>query len=88
MSAINSYQKLPVIVQAIQFTPENEREIVDWLGIHYPTRNQLDEGVLLIHTLEGTMQANYTDWIIKGIKGEFYPCKDDIFRATYKECEK
>lgn len=38
---------------------------------------------ILIRTLEGVMRADYGDWIIKGVKGEFYPCKDDIFRATY-----
>lgn len=47
------------------------------------TRNQGD-GTLNIHTLEGTMRADVGDWIIRGVKGEFYPCKPDIFEATYE----
>ena len=39
---------------------------------------------LLIHTLEGVMRANFGDWIIRGVKGEFYPCKPEIFEATYE----
>ncbi len=38
----------------------------------------------MIHTLEGEMRADPLDWIIKGVKGEFYPCKPDIFAATYE----
>jgi hypothetical protein len=45
------------------------------------------EGKLFIPTLEGTMCANPGDWIIKGVKGEFYPCKPDIFAATYEPVE-
>lgn len=42
---------------------------------------------LEIHTLEGTMLASYGDYIIKGVRGEYYPCRADIFRETYEECE-
>lgn len=45
------------------------------------------QDTLLIPTLEGTMRAGVGDWIIRGIKGELYPCKDDIFRATYEPVE-
>ena len=45
----------------------------------------LKQGYIEIETLEGIMKANFGDYIIKGIKGEFYPCKPDIFQATYKE---
>ena len=44
-------------------------------------------GMLIISTLEGEMEAKIGDWIIKGVKGELYPCKDDIFRATYEPVE-
>lgn len=44
-------------------------------------------GDLIISTLEGDMRCGVGDWVIKGIKGEFYPCKDDIFQATYEEVE-
>ena len=40
---------------------------------------------MIVHTLEGDMKANPGDWIITGVKGEQYPCKDDIFKATYEE---
>lgn len=43
------------------------------------------DGALLIATLEGVMKANYGDWIIRGVAGEFYPCRSDIFEATYEE---
>ena len=43
------------------------------------------DGGIVIHTLEGDMRADPEDWIIKGVKGEFYPCKPDIFEATYDE---
>lgn len=52
----------------------------DWR--FYPEQNRF---VILIDTLEGTMEANVGDYIIKGIKGEFYPCKPDIFEQTYEE---
>jgi hypothetical protein len=44
-------------------------------------------GALMIRTLEGDMRADYEDWIIRGVKGEFYPCKPDIFEATYEPAE-
>lgn len=44
-------------------------------------------GFLLIATLEGVMQAKPGDWVIRGVQGEFYPCRDDIFRATYEAVE-
>ena len=43
------------------------------------------DGALLIATLEGVMKANHGDWIIRGVAGEFYPCRGDIFEATYEE---
>lgn len=48
------------------------------------SKNALDYAVILIKTLEGTMEAGPGDWIIRGIKGELYPCKADIFEATYE----
>ena len=44
-----------------------------------------DDNCLVIETLEGKMIANYFDWIIRGVRGEFYPCKPDIFEATYEK---
>ena len=76
------YRKKPVVIEAVQWTGDNWIEVSKFLGDSYsdPIRNSRD---LFIDTLEGTMMANPNDWIIKGIKGEFYPCKPDIFEATY-----
>ena len=69
------YRKKPVVIEAIQWTGDNVNKIVEFIGQH-----NIDYGVYLkIHTLEGTMQASVGDYIIKGVQGEFYPCKPDIF---------
>lgn len=49
----------------------------------YPNSNGEDR--LVIHTLEGTHHVSWNDWIIKGVKGELYPCKPDIFKLTYEK---
>ena len=76
------YRKKPVVIEAVQFTGANWAEIQAFAGMDV----QLDDiAVLLkIPTLEGVMQADKGDWIIRGIKGELYPCKPDIFAATYE----
>jgi len=78
------YRKKPVVIEAIQFTGKNEDEINAFLAggtrDHVVTTEQVH-----ISTLEGTMRADLKDWIIKGVKGEFYPCKPDIFEATYEQ---
>lgn len=83
------YRKKPVLVEAVQFAPgsyDNVCELFD-LGMNSVKTEQLGiDGTptLLIETLEGTMTAQPGDYIIKGVKGEFYPCKPDIFKATYE----
>ncbi len=72
------YRKKPVVVEAVQHTFENKVELANFLK-----RDILTE-VLVIETLEGEMIANIGDWIIKGVKGEFYPCKPDIFEMIYE----
>jgi hypothetical protein len=82
------FRKKPVVIEAVQFTGENRREV---LSFSYP---KLSEDALrgaevmrlpvVIETLEGDMTASLGDWIIRGIKGEIYPCKPDIFEATYE----
>ena len=78
------FRKKPVVIEAIQFTGHNDLEVADFVGKNgrdpitaYPS--------WLIETLEGTMEARVGDWIIKGVQGEFYPCKPDIFEQTYEE---
>jgi len=78
---IATYIKKPVIIEACQWTGDNVREIKDFVK---PIAEYLeDEQVILIHILEKDMRANIGDYIIKGVKGEFYPCKPDIFKETY-----
>lgn len=76
------YRKKPVVIEAIKWVPESEviRQISVFMGgVHIDKDSRV-----LIDTLEGQMAANPGDWIIKGVKGEFYPCKPDIFEATYE----
>lgn len=72
------FRKQPVEVEAIQFNG-NFDEIEQFVGGDAEFRG----GELVIATLEGPLRAAPQDWIIKGVKGEFYPCKPDIFAATY-----
>lgn len=88
------FRKKPVVIEAVQI--EKGMSIPDWLleaaiekevdlyGLSTVTR---DQPYALIHTLEGTMRGDAGDWIIRGVVGELYPCKDDIFRATYEPVE-
>ena len=79
------YRKKPVVIEAMQLTADNVHEAAAWSGADLgytfgaPAPDALD-----IHTLEGTMAAHLGDWIIRGVQGEFYPCKPDIFAATYE----
>ena len=93
------YKKKPVVIEAIKWTGQNHREMYDFLEgkpddymdsigeNFYINHNIYHAGGLFIKTLEGDMFANIGDYIIKGIKGEFYPCKPDIFEATYERVE-
>ena len=78
------YRKKPVVIEAHQFTGEspdgNGDRIMAWA---YPRAACRDE-YLEIRTLEGIMIAKKGDWIIRGVEGEYYPCKDSIFRKTYE----
>lgn len=79
------YRKKPVVIEAKQLWIQNMSEIAEWCGgktwSEPPMRAVTG---LTIPTLEGDHQARFGDYIIKGIKGEFYPCKPDIFEATYE----
>jgi len=76
------FRKKPVVIDAVQFTG-NFDEIERFVGGDANFTN----GELVIATLEGALHASRNDWIIKGVKGEFYPCKPDIFEATYEAVE-
>ena len=77
------YRKKPVVIDAVQWTGENMQEISDFAS-HCA---EIVNDTLLINTLEGTMTASKGDYIIRGVQGEYYPCKPDIFEETYEKCE-
>lgn len=95
MTIINARKK-PVVIQAVQWTGDNLQEILEFVSMHpdfntwfknndeYTDFVRNDGNRFRIKTLEGTMYADKGDWIIQGVKGEFYPCKPDIFDATYE----
>lgn len=86
------FRKKPVIIEAVQFTEKGLTTMPEWL------KPLVDLGLVqlaismeghraYINTLEGVMFAVPGDWIIRGVKGEVYPCKPDIFEATYESVE-
>lgn len=80
------FRKKPVQIEAVEVTAENRDAVIAWIGKDARPWNPLNpiyRGIC-IETLEGVMTANLGDWVIKGVKGEFYPCKPDIFAATYE----
>ena len=99
----HQYRKKPVVIEAFQMTRERRESNVDWPEwLHaawglpsdvvgavspedYPSSDGMDR--LVVRTLEGELFVDFDDWIIRGIKGELYPCKPDIFAATYEAVE-
>ncbi|MDL5048679.1 hypothetical protein QQ054_21945 [Oscillatoria amoena NRMC-F 0135] len=77
------YRKKPVVIEAIRYFGGNSKEIKKFVG----TKWEETVTEVGIQTLEGFMRVTIGDWIIKGVKGEFYPCKPDIFEATYEPVE-
>ena len=94
---IKKYKKKPVTIEAIQWTGNNLKEVLQFTGEHpefskwfnsfeeYQEYVIKDNNIFKIFTLEGVMKACVGDFIIKGIHGECYPCKPDIFIETYEE---
>jgi hypothetical protein len=78
------YIKKPVEIEAIKWDGENTKEILAFCHDCFSYQKN-NVNVLVINTLEGTMKASIGDYIIKGIQGEFYACKPDIFLLTYDE---
>lgn len=79
------FRKKPVEIEAIQWTGNNFIEIDEFITVVHETFPS--QGIIYIPTLEGLMKASLLDWIIKGVNGEFYPCKPDIFEKTYEVAE-
>ena len=93
------YRKKPVVIDAIQITRQNIRQVYEWVHGCVAIKTDMDlhkwgdylflieRNGMKIPTLEGEMVASMGDYVIKGIQGEFYPCKPDIFEATYEAVE-
>ncbi len=78
------FRKKPVVIEAMQFTGNNFDEIFSFCPIAERFHNTPSfPDTIGIKTLEGTMEGSVNDFIIKGVSGEFYPCKPDIFEKTY-----
>ena len=77
---MKEYRKKPVVIEACQFTDQQSGEAIQWwAGDDVVLRGTIMD----VHTHEGWVIASLNDWIIRGVKGEFYPCKPDIFEMTY-----
>lgn len=90
---MKKYRKKPVIIEAVQWNGKNFDECMNFMGetcgnkiaYEYYEEQCVGSGEIMIQTLEGNMMASKNDYIIKGVNGEFYPCKPDIFIKTYEE---
>lgn len=85
MTTVQQFRKKPVVIEAMLLTAETGPAVWEWADSkpYYEPDGTISG--LSIYTLEGRMKADFGDWIIRGVKGEFYPCKPDIFEATYEQ---
>lgn len=83
---MQKFRKKPVVVEAMQFIDlMSGVQIEEWSeGYAVIQRSSANPPRLLVATMEGNIYADLTDWIIKGVENEFYPCKDSVFKATYE----
>lgn len=82
---VRHFRKRPVTIEAMQITDATSvLDIEEWINSP-ATGYQTNPPTIWIDTLEGRMEGRVGDWIIKGVNGEFYPCKDEIFVKTYQE---
>lgn len=79
------YRKKPVVIEAVQYTGENDQEVFEFCKYSLCGFRALNCGEFIINTLEGRHIASVGDYIIKGVAGEFYPCKPHIFAETYED---
>lgn len=88
MMHVQQFRKKPVVIEAVQYLADDAGDVANWCGgtvvFLVPDRSPASLWFLDIPTLEGKMRASEGDWIIKGVQGEFYPCKPDIFEQTYE----
>lgn len=82
---VRKFRKKPVTIEAMQLTDaKSVLDITEWIDSP-DTGFSTNPPIIWIDTLEGRMTGNSGDWIIKGVNGEFYPCRNDIFIKTYQE---
>jgi hypothetical protein len=87
------FRKKPVVIEAVQVRDFFEKPVTQvpaWAGdaaVEGKLRFFREEQCVQVHTLEGVMEGSVDDWIIRGVKGELYPCKPDIFAATYEQAD-
>jgi hypothetical protein len=86
------FRRKPVVIDAYQIPPDDgafRPDVPAWLSeaILSAKVRAIPGGGCIIHTLEGDHRGNVGDWIIRGVKGELYPCKPDIFEATYERAD-
>lgn len=84
MNTPKRYRKKPVEIEAVQLDPQNAFTVSDEVGGELEMTDYGTPTALLIPTLEGIMRAEIGDYIIRGVEGEFYPCRADIFEQTYE----
>jgi len=92
MSEVSRFRKKPVVIEAMQVLDDirAHQQICEWAARGTPSGEVIPvvmsrfDSHLIIHTREGTMHAELGDWIVKGVAGEFYPCKPEIFEQTYE----
>lgn len=82
------YRKKPVVIEAMQVPPYDEPYTEEFMEFTMSGKTPVSFiGDVIIETLEGMMTARPGDWLIKGVQGEMYPCKPDIFEETYEAVE-
>ena len=90
------FRKKPIVIEALEWDGSHHRGMFEFLGgssdqaisgygNHFYIDHSKVEGGLILKTLEGEHKASIGDYVIKGISGEYYPCKPDIFKATYEQ---
>ena len=79
------YKKKPVVIEAIKYEKKHIARALDFCNNNENLQYNTEDNEYYIHTLEGDMKVSDGDYIIKGINGEFYPCKPDIFEKTYEK---
>lgn len=84
---VRKYTKKPVVISAVQFTGENISEILDFANNEKSVGYDTVKNQYYIKTLEGNNYITNGDYIIRGVEGEYYPCKERIFEKTYTEVE-